>query len=278
MAAAVDDLKEVASSTSSRTEIKGDTVDVTDYPQVCKAINEPPECPDVVFCCAGNHSFNNNINNINNANILRYKRLVGASLPGWFLQQPIQELYDGMQLNYFGAVHVARAAASRMVAANKPGRIVFISSTVGLMGMIGYSQYAPTKWALRGLAECLNQEFFRHRITFHVYFVASIRTAGFAREEERKPEITRLLEGSDVSGDQSPRARAACLIDGLKGNQQFVTSDFFTRILLATSEGFNLRLKEVPVAVLGWLVLPLVRIYFKVTIMRSPHFNQAFVR
>lgn len=183
-----------------------------------------------------------------------------------------------MQLNYFGALHVARAAANRMVSAQKPGRIVFISSTVGLMGMIGYSQYAPTKWALRGLAECLNQEFFKHRITFHVYFVASIKTPGFEREEARKPDITKLLEGGDVSGDQSPMARAQCLVDGLKGNQVFVTSDFFTRLLLATSDGFNLRLKEVPVAVLGWFVLPLVRIYFKVNIMRAPHFNQQFVK
>lgn len=209
--------------------------------------------------------------------IQQYSFTLGASQPGWFLQQPLQEMYDGMQLNYFGALHVARAAALRMVDAHKRGRIIFISSTVGLMGMIGYSQYAPTKWALRGLAECLNQEFLRFHISFHVYFVASIRTPGFEKEEERKPMITKVLEGGDVSGDQSAEARAKCLIEGLKDNQIFVVSDFFTRLLLATSDGFNLRLKEWPIAFLGWLILPFVRIYFKLTIQKSPHFNQQFI-
>lgn len=149
-----------------------------------------------------------------------------------------------------------------MVLAGRPGRIVFISSTVGLMGMFGYSQYAPTKFALRGLCECLNQEFLTSNIRFHVYFVASINTPGFAAEEQRKPLITKKLEGSDVSGDQSPLARAALLLDGLERDEVFIASDFFTRILLASSAGINVGLSDALYSVAGWIILPFVRIYF----------------
>lgn len=236
-------VQQLSMDTNAKIDMK--MVDVCKYEQVKKAAEEDDEAPDVVFCCAG------------------------ASRPGWFLKQSLQDFYDGMQLNYFGALHTARIYAQRMVEEGKKGRIVFISSTVGLMGMVGYAQYSPTKYALRGLAECLNQEFLKDGITFHIYFVASIKTVGYENEQKTKPEITKLLEGKDVSGDQSAEGRASTLIDGLMNNQIFVTSDFFTRLLLATSEGFNLRLKEVPWALAGWLILPLVRIYFKNAIWHS---------
>jgi 3-dehydrosphinganine reductase len=181
-------------------------------------------------------------------------------------------MYDGMQLNYFGALHTARAFASKMLQSGKRGRIVFVSSTVGLMGMVGYSQYSPTKFALRGLAECLNQEFLPYGITFHVYFVASIKTPGYESEQLTKPGITKELEGKDVSGDQSPEGRANVLIEGLKNNQASITSDFFTQLLLATSDGFNLRVKDIPWAIAGWTILPIVRLYFKNTILSSKSF------
>ncbi len=38
------------------------------------------------------------------------------------------------------------------------GSIVFVSSGAGVASYIGYSAYAPTKWALRGLADTLRNE------------------------------------------------------------------------------------------------------------------------
>lgn len=32
----------------------------------------------------------------------------------------------------------------------KDGKIVLVSSLLGLMGLVGYSQYAPMKYAIRG--------------------------------------------------------------------------------------------------------------------------------
>lgn len=74
----------------------------------------------------------------------------GQSIPGEFLSQPIEDFKQGMDLNYFGSLYSAQLAAQSLVKNEKTGKIVFVSSTLGLISFYGYSQYAPTKHALRG--------------------------------------------------------------------------------------------------------------------------------
>ena len=88
-----------------------------------------------------------------------------------------------------------------------------VSSTLGLMGMIGYSQYSPTKFALRGLAECLRQELIPYGIKTSIYFVSTIKSPGYEKENLTKPAITKIIEDGDAS-DPSPVARAKTLIQG----------------------------------------------------------------
>ena len=95
----------------------------------------------------------------------------------------------------------------------KNGRIVMVSSTLGLLGMIGYSQYSPTKFALRGLAECLRQELIPYGIKTSIYFVSTIKSPGYEKENLTKPIITKMIEDGD-SSDPSPKARAKTLIRG----------------------------------------------------------------
>lgn len=97
----------------------------------------------------------------------------------------------------------------------KSGRVVMVSSTLGLMGMIGYSQYSPTKFALRGLAECLRQELIPYNIRVSIYFVSTINSPGYEKENITKPEITKQIEDGD-SSDSSPCARAKTLLNGTK--------------------------------------------------------------
>ena len=37
-----------------------------------------------------------------------------------------------------------------MVANRSKGKVVFVSSILGYMSIVGYSSYSPAKWALRG--------------------------------------------------------------------------------------------------------------------------------
>lgn len=126
-----------------------------------------------------------------------------------------------------------------------------VSSTLGLMGMIGYSQYSPTKFALRGLAECLRQELIPYGIKTSIYFVSTINSPGYEKENQTKPNVTKLIEDGDPS-DPSPEARARTLIKGLfnsvynfthylgvENGEFFITSDLITDIFRVMGSGIS---------------------------------------
>lgn len=191
--------------------------------------------------------------------------------PGFFLEQPIEEFEEGMRLNYLGAVYAARIGASRMVASGTKGRIIFVSSTVGLMGMVGYGQYSPTKFALRGLAECLRQEFLLYGLQVHIYFVSTIESPGYEQENRSKPGITKEIEGAD-SSDKSPETRARSLVDGLQKNQFMITSDWATDLFRVAALGVNwcnCLPKDLLLLVIGWIAIPIWRAYSDYLVRRS---------
>ena len=77
-----------------------------------------------------------------------------------------------IDINYMGTVHVTRAVVPSMKR-NQHGRIVFISSQAGQIGLYGYTAYSGSKFALRGLAEALYMEvceflFFQYSFFYNV--------------------------------------------------------------------------------------------------------------
>lgn len=64
----------------------------------------------------------------------------------------------------------------------KDGKIVFISSVLGIMSFAGYSTYSPTKYAVRGLADTLRNELQRYSINIHIFFPGTIFTPGYEVE------------------------------------------------------------------------------------------------
>jgi 3-dehydrosphinganine reductase len=53
----------------------------------------------------------------------------------------------------------------------RAGRVIFISSMAGLSATFGYAAYAPTKWALKGLAQSLSQELLPYNIWLSLWYV-----------------------------------------------------------------------------------------------------------
>src|SRR5262249_13793368 len=81
----------------------------------------------------------------------------GSSPAGYFEQVDEGVLRDQMDVAFFGTLHAVRAVVPAMIGRGR-GHVVTISSTAGLIGVFGYTAYAPAKFAVRGLAETLRVE------------------------------------------------------------------------------------------------------------------------
>jgi 3-oxoacyl-[acyl-carrier protein] reductase len=92
--------------------------------------------------------------------------------------------------NLTGSYRVAKRAAAKMLRPLKRGRIIFISSVVGLSGSAGQVNYAASKAGLVGMARSIARELGSRSITANVVapgFVDTEMTAVLS--EDRKKEI-----------------------------------------------------------------------------------------
>ncbi len=126
----------------------------------------------------------------------------GSAIPGRFEEANDSDFKRMMDLNYFGSVWTTRALLPSLKASPDGASIVFVSSQAALVGIYGYSAYAPSKYAVRGLAEVLSMEVAPFDITVTVGFPPDTDTPGFEEENKGKPEETKLL--SETAGLFSP--------------------------------------------------------------------------
>eukprot|EP00834_Sanchytrium_tribonematis_P007648 NODE_725_length_4426_cov_0.934597.p1 type:complete len:318 gc:universal NODE_725_length_4426_cov_0.934597:1205-2158(+) len=160
---------------------------------------------------------------------------VGASKPMLFEDQSISQLDNSLKLNYSTAVYSAFYAAKKMKIMKESSKIVFVGSTLSCFGMIGFSEYVPAKFALRGLAETLRNEFLKDNIDVHIYLPGSIDTPGFVEEQKTKPEVSKFIEGQ--TKPENPDTLAKKLIRGLELNYFAITTDFVTEMVYVAGRG-----------------------------------------
>eukprot|EP00877_Chromochloris_zofingiensis_P011902 jgi/Chrzof1/6966/Cz02g05230.t1 len=141
-----------------------------------------------------------------------FANAVSTLLAGYFHDLDAAKFGAQMQLNYMGTVYAIKAVYGSMIQRNQ-GHICIISSTMGLLGFIGYAAYSPTKFALRGLAECLRNELQGTQVLVSIAYPGDINTPGYAKENQAKPwETAKLSEGTLYS----PEVVAQSIMRGMQ--------------------------------------------------------------
>ena len=146
----------------------------------------------------------------------------GEARPGHFTDLPDDVFRSQMEVGYFGTLHATRAVVPSMIARQR-GHLVFVSSTVALVGVYGYSAYAPAKCAVRGLAETLRPELKPHGIVVACAYPPDTDTPGLARENEHKPEATKRI--SATIKPRSADAVAEAIVRGIERDRIVITAD-----------------------------------------------------
>ena len=106
----------------------------------------------------------------------------GITRDGLLMRMGEDAFTEVVDANLTAAYRVAKRASAKMVRA-RSGRMVFVSSVVGLLGSAGQVNYAASKSGLVGLARSIARELGGRGITANVVapgFVATDMTAGIA--------------------------------------------------------------------------------------------------
>lgn len=153
----------------------------------------------------------------------------GVTLPGRFLDVAFGDFDEQWQVNVRGSIAAMRSVLPGM-AKRGTGHLVLIGSTAGIIGVPGYTGYAATKFAIRGLADSLRYEVEPFGVQVTVLHPPDTDTPGFAAENLRKPPET-----AAISGRIKPvpaRQVATALVRGIESNTRNVTVDTATRTFL----------------------------------------------
>ena len=133
---------------------------------------------------------------INNAGITADKLLARMDLEAW------QRV---LSINLTGAFAVTKSVCKGMMR-RRFGRIISVSSVVGLMGNAGQANYAAAKAGLIGFSKSLARELATRSITVNVIapgYIATAMTEGLGEETkkglERAIPLRRLGVGDDVA-------------------------------------------------------------------------------
>lgn len=120
----------------------------------------------------------------------------GTSIAGEFEGLEAREFQRMLDVNVIGSVLPTRAALKSMKANGQGGRIIFVASQVAQVAIHGYTAYAASKWALRGLAEALQMEVKPYGVLVSVVYPPDTDTPGYEEEMKSKPALTAALSES----------------------------------------------------------------------------------
>jgi 3-oxoacyl-[acyl-carrier protein] reductase len=134
------------------------------------------------------------------------------------LMRMSEEQFTGVvDTNLGGAYRCARRAATKMVR-GRWGRMIFISSVIGLFGGSGQVNYAASKAGLVGVARSISRELATRNVTANVVapgYVETDMTAGLP--EERKAEYRKAIPAGRFASPEEVAGVATWLASDAAG-------------------------------------------------------------
>lgn len=153
----------------------------------------------------------------------------GVAVPGLFVEQDCELAERHMAVNYYGSYHFVKALAPEM-AKSGHGRIGLISSGAAFFGIYGYSAYAPTKFAIRALAEVLRIELAPLGLSVTLCYPPDTETPQLEEEKRTKPRATQII--TDGGGLWQPEDVAKRLLRGMHRGAATVAIGWQLKMLL----------------------------------------------
>ena len=155
-------------------------------------VGDPSSVADAVAACTEQHGPVEVL--VVSAGITRDALLVRMDDRDW---------YDVLDTNLTGAWSATRAVLPAMMKSRR-GRIVFLSSAVGLLGGPGQANYAASKAGLVGLARSIAREYGSRGITANVVAPGLVETdmAAALTDKQREEIVARTPLGRSATADE----------------------------------------------------------------------------
>lgn len=131
-----------------------------------------------------------------------------------------------MEVNYFGVLWAVRAVLPHMQAGAVIG---LVGSAGGVVGIYGYAAYAPSKFALRGLADILRVELAARGIGVTLCLPPDTETPMLWREERERSAVTARMAAGGKR--MTAEAVAAALVSGMDRGRFLVLPNLPVRLL-----------------------------------------------
>jgi 3-dehydrosphinganine reductase len=147
---------------------------------------------------------------------------------GHFENLAVEDFEATLQTNYLGTLYPTLAAWPYLKAFGR-ARLGLVSSVAGYAGIYGYTAYAPTKFAVAGLAECLRMEGLSNGIRVTVIFPPDTETPLLAYERAHVPTETHAI----TSGARCLSASivAKRFVDGMTRGQFEIYCNYESRVI-----------------------------------------------
>ncbi len=166
---------------------------------------------------------------------------------GYFLQMRPGQFQRSMFVNYLSNVFLCKIFIPEMIKYDieksdkeksdkehgkrlKERHIVFIGSIASTVSYVGYTAYSPTKYALKALAEGLENEFLGMNFKFHIAFPSVVDTPMHERGEyTKRPETREINKTSKVI---TPEKCADYILNNLKRRRFYLGTGLLSELCI----------------------------------------------